>query len=97
MSTSNMIIFWRQYSFFFLLLFFACKYLLENCRRIGIINSHISKKHVLRSELRHNPLSYKTVLKMLESIFHLAQVNGQCKRIRRSQLVQANIDGTQYM
>ena len=30
-----------------------------------------------------------------ESIFHQAQVNGQWKRIRRSQLVQANIAGTQ--
>ena len=29
------------------------------------------------------------------SIFHQAQVNGQWKRIRRSQLVQANIAGTQ--
>ena len=27
-----------------------------------MINSHISEKHVLRSELHHNPLSYETVL-----------------------------------
>ena len=32
---------------------------------------------------------------ILASIFHQAQVNGQWKRIRRSQLVQANIAGTQ--
>ena len=31
----------------------------------------------------------------LASIFHQAQVNGQWKRIRRSQLVQAIIAGTQ--
>ena len=31
----------------------------------------------------------------LPSIFHQAQVNGQWKRIRRLQLVQANIAGTQ--
>ena len=32
---------------------------------------------------------------ILASIFHQAQVNGQWKRIKRSQLVQANIAGTQ--
>ena len=40
-------------------------------------------------------VSASNMIIFLASIFHQAQVNGQWRRIRRSQLVQANIAGTQ--
>ena len=40
-------------------------------------------------------VSASNMILFLASIFHQAQVNGQWKRIRHSQLVQANIAGTQ--
>ena len=39
-------------------------------------------------------VSASNMINFLASIFHQAQVNGQWKRIRRLQLVQANIAGT---